>query len=649
MNNTFLKQAGKDTQVYMDDICIGTAIGSEKCRDHFIELGNGVFRWDRLYDTPVGEAEMEFRANYSMTYQMIPRLMYDENRDTRIIDRNMMQGLIRKMRVEDIECGYIRYCKEENSKEPWIFPWWQSSIPGAAFSEGEQYAAGTFLPPDQMDGSFSIYEDERQSVHKYVWPEQAYPKIPAESQDDELLEFNLPAPGIKPLWENGYRRSIAKRRLFSVIITVSQVLRPKTAWHKLIGQSWEMYKKYIPPKFSTQELWDYGFRFADSLYRRMDDTFESFASGYSWVNNELFLSEGYEIGWCGQSARTGVLMLAKAILENDEAAHQRGIKALDSWIGTIGEKGVVSTHANKQQFTHYGRNVIDAINLYHACDQFFMAYRYARMLGDERPEYFDAAVGICDFALSRIDMQTGKIGKSWYEDNLEPAVEDGTCGVFLSWALCTGYKETGRKEYLDAAEKSYMFYYQELMSQGYSIGGALDIFTIDKESSIPLLSAGLMLYRLTGSCEYVNCAVDAAWYLSSWQWCYTRKFIPGSAMDESMYDSYGGTGISMQDAWQDPYALLYVHDLYDLAEITGDQTWAERAHAIWVNGMDGISDGTMVIDGRWLPAGSQHEARFMGARYQGPFQWLVSWPTAFRLSNILRTDNLLGDRKGRVL
>ena len=89
--------------------------------------------------------------------------------------------------------------------------------------------------------------------------------------------------------------------------------------------------------------------------------------------------------------------------------------------------------------------------------------------------------------------------------------------------------------------------------------------------------------------------------------------------------------------------------LYDLAELTGNPMWAERAHAAWVNGADGISDGTLVVDGRPTPYGGQHEARFMEETYHGVFHWLVAWPSAFRLVNLRRTLPVIGDRPGRRL
>ena len=643
------KSTDKGSEFYYNGSYAGAALCADGFKDHFVVLNDDVVRWDRISDVDTDKASMCFVAPFKMTYEMIPRLMYDENKDDRILDRNMMQNLVRNADPAELEISYIRFCKDEKSGEPWRIPWWYDSIPGAVYSESENLSVAAFLPPDQMDASFSNYSTDKETIYEYVWPEEMGPRMPSETADGELFELDSIGPTMRPPWVDGYNKTIEPRKNFSIILVFQEVDRPKTAWHRLIAVSWEMYKKYVPPKFSNEELRRLGYEFAKSLYCKEEDGFETFASGKIWGGKEFTIRHGYEIGWCGQSGGLSVAMLVKAVQDDDKEACAMGLKGLDSWINATAGNGLIPTHYPTKMSNHFGRNVIDAINLYHAVKHMFSGYEYARMLGYEKPEYFKAACDICDFAVSKMNKETGSIGKSWYEDTLEPAVTEGTCGVFLSWALCVGYQYTGKKAYLDAAVKSYDYYYNDFITRGYSIGGALDIFTIDKESGIPILTAGLLLYEFTGNDKYLDCAEDAAWYLSTWQWCYTMPFIKGRTLNELNYNTYGGTGISMQDAQQDPYALLYVHALYDLADYTGDETWAERAHAIWINGMDGISDGTMVADGRPIPCGAQHECRFMGSRYQDVFQWLVAWPTAFRLMNMWRTDLLVGDRKGRTL
>jgi hypothetical protein len=108
------------------------------------------------------------------------------------------------------------------------------------------------------------------------------------------------------------------------------------------------------------------------------------------------------------------------------------------------------------------------------------------------------------------------------------------------------------------------------------------------------------------------------------------------------YNTFGATSVSVQHHHLDVYALFWVNDWLRLAELTGNSVWCEKALAIWTNGCQLISDGTLEINGRVRPIGGQNEA-FFNCRWgfggtPGKSRindWLVAWPGAFRLE-ILR-------------
>ena len=634
---------------------LGTACAAPGCRDHFIPLGDGVFRWERTCDQSVDRLVMRLEAPYEMAFQMAPAAMYDGNTEPSIIDRNRVRRIINHEPEEGAEPCYFKSCFDEKTGKPWRLAWWYTSIPGATYSEGGDLSCAMFFPPDQMDGAASVYPQGETTVHEAVWPEQTTPRCPGEVFQGELIEpagiRGKPFSGIVAPWrDGGLTMQMEKRCYFAVILVFEPVTRPRTAWHRMEQEAWTLYRKTPTPKFSDRELWDMSLSFCKSLYGSDDTGFEGFTFGMMWIDGAWRPRNQYryELGWCGQSVSQATSMLVHAFLTGDREAERMGFTCLDSWISRTLPHGLLPTHLEEQEYTYFGRRTLDACNLCHGVIQFLFAWRMAQLLGKYKPEYREAALRICDFAVSQMDAE-GKIGKSWAEDDLTPLVRDGTSGSFLTLALCEAARCTGEKRYLEAAIRSYAFYYEKFIRRGYAMGGALDIFTIDKESAMPLLSAGLLLHELTQEKKYITFAEDAAWYLSTWQWCYSRRFRKGSALDLTRYDSYGGTAVSIHDPGNDPYALFFVQDLYDLAELTGNPMWAERAHAAWVNGADGISDGTLVVDGRPTPYGGQHEARFMEETYHGVFHWLVAWPSAFRLVNLRRTLPVIGDRPGRRL
>jgi hypothetical protein len=83
-----------------------------------------------------------------------------------------------------------------------------------------------------------------------------------------------------------------------------------------------------------------------------------------------------------------------------------------------------------------------------------------------------------------------------------------------------------------------------------------------------------------------------------------------------------------------------------LAELTGNDAWREKALAIWTNGCQLISDGSLEINGRVRPVGGQNEAFFNCRWGFGDLpgksrinDWLVAWPGAFRLETLRKLSD----------
>jgi hypothetical protein len=219
--------------------------------------------------------------------------------------------------------------------------------------------------------------------------------------------------------------------------------------------------------------------------------------------------------------------------------------------------------------------------------------------------------------------------------------DDGTVGCFLIDPVLRAYEKTGDEKYLNSAKRAFDFYYQGLELNGFTTAGALDTYCIDKESSSPLLSAALGLYRITKDARYVDCAETTAWYLSTWMMHFTVKYPKGSVLDEIKYDTLGATSVSTAHTVVDQYGLHDVLSFLTLAELTGRDQWRERALALWYAASQLISDGTLIVKGRLRPAGSQDEAviqtrwRRPNTGFFTPIEWWTpAWPCAFRMETL---------------
>ena len=204
--------------------------------------------------------------------------------------------------------------------------------------------------------------------------------------------------------------------------------------------------------------------------------------------------------------------------------------------------------------------------------------------------------------------------------------------------MIKAFEATSDKSYYESAIKAYNYYYGEFAKLGYTTAGALDTWCIDKESSISLLRAALSLYDITGDSTYIAKAERTSQYLSTWLWHYKDRYENESDITRYDYNTFGATSVSVQHNHLDVYALLWVSEWLRLAELTGRDIWREKALAIWTNGCQLISDGTLEINGRVRPVGGQNEAFFNCIwGYNGKSRinnWLVAWPGAFRLETL---------------
>ena len=155
---------------------------------------------------------------------------------------------------------------------------------------------------------------------------------------------------------------------------------------------------------------------------------------------------------------------------------------------------------------------------------------------------------------------------------------------------------------------------------------------------MPVLRSALMLYEATGDRRYIDKAENVSHYLSTWLWHYKADYTSEEDAARYGYNTFGATSVSTQHHHLDVYAIMWVAEWLKLAELTGNDMWREKALAVWTNGCQFVSDGTLEINGRIRPVGSQNEAFFECDWSYRPNNrindWLVAWPGAFRLETL---------------
>lgn len=600
----------------LDEKEIGRVLPFEDDRfevnDTFESVRDGVVKWTRtfVYLGPVSESgkiTMDFATSYEPQYYMIPSVTYNGN--------GWGSGLEPKGLQRD--------------GQPWVFAWHRTAVAGATYSEGEGIAVSMFSEPptDMQNYSCSLAAEPGCIIHRLIWPEEETPEVYI-SRDKYCDAF-----------EAGRIFTPGESFETCAYLTIEAYTQPRVSWRKMLDEAWHIQKQLVQPRFNAESVWNLGMAYAKEGLWAEDGDFRGFAIGRKWDGEEWAQARHYEIGWCGQNASLANSMLADYLRFGNEDSLQRGLAVLDGWVkGGRLSNGLIHCHYDYVLFKKDQPEVQDACNLGTAAMNLFEAEELALLCGFERPIYRETALGICDFALSA-QSGDGKIGKSWTNDG-EPHDPEGTVGCFLVTPFVKAYEITGEKAYLRGAELGYHYYIRELLDNGYTTAGALDTYCVDKESAIPLLKAGIALFRITDNRTYLEWAELAAWYLATWQWHHSVEYEDGSALGEIGYDTFGGTSVSTQHHHIDPFALAFIEDWVELASLTGNEAWRERARAAWANATFGISDGSLTVMGKTRPKGSQDEG-FFHTRWGDPFnvsQWLVAWPTAFRLEVLRRVN-----------
>jgi hypothetical protein len=581
-----------------------------KCKDHITALESGVFRIRRAWTNTSGSRidgarlTIDFVSPFRAQYAMIPSVLYNGNA--------WGQG------------GEPKGWKRDGRW--WSFSSTRTPIPGATFVQNERFSTALWAEPGHGRLSCSLMPEDDAATQRLIWPEEEEPA--AYSNRDHF----------EPGWAKSLSLAPGKTFSVSVILVVDASKESAVrSTSRFLDVAWRHLKKQIRSAHTPSEIWRYRIQFAKESLWAEEGEFRGFSIGLlpegdGWKQRS---SGKYEIGWCGQNGSLANSLLADFLMSRDADSLNRGLAALDCWEqGAALPNGLFAVQyddilARRDRFT------IDACNLGTAALNFFEAHELARKCGVQRPGYRSVALAICDFAV-RAQEGSGRFGKAW--DNRGECVDrDGTIGEWLVLPLIEAYEIDRDAKYLESARRGHELYFGEFQRNGFSSAGALDTTCIDKESAIALLRGALGLYRATGDRAYLDQAEEISTYLSTWLWHYSTEFPPDSELRRLRWDTFGCTSVSAQHHHLDAYAVYWVADWLQLAELTGHPIWKEKAIAIWRNSLQIVSDGSLMVNGRLRPAGSINEAFFetyWGGEFGHPNDWLVAWPAAFQLETL---------------
>jgi len=612
----------------------------EGATDSFTPIEKGAWRWQRKTEKPVDHMRMELVLLGQPTFTMVPAVSYNGNG----------WG------------DYLEYVGDRDEDgTPWSWASHRVTIPACTYSENEHISIALMAKPND-NNACSLYQTEEGRKHVVIFPEEEKPRT---------LQRHF--------WGEPFQGSMEPRCEFEAIIQAVPGDGTKHRYKSLMDFAFRYYGRPVQPPRTAAELEKLSIAFGHFLYQKEPDGFAGFTTGAPW-NKGLHGYEKhqhrYEPGFVGQCISMANAFLYDYTKTGDRLKLEMATDALDSWIKhAVLKKGLfpgrIDRHENMwldypEDFEldtwKYSEDMLETMrariitqkkgllrrdkdgSIYISCnacclgtgaEMFFEAYDLLQSVGIDKPEYLQLGLDVCDFAMAH-QQPNDSFVKMWDREG-NVTKKDGTVGAFLCLPLIDGYRHTGNEKYLDSAARAFRFYYSELEEKGFATAGALDTYSIDKESASPLLRVCLKLYDATEDSFYVEAAEKIGWYLTTWMMYYSVDYPTESVIGQMGFDTYGSTAVSTPHNALDQYALRDVLSFKRLYELTGNIQWRERAQVLWYGANQCISDGTLVVNGRLRPAGGQDEAIFhtrWGRAFVPPFmpsQWLPAWPCAFRL------------------
>lgn len=528
---------------------------------------------------------------------------------------------------------------EKRDRQWYTFSYKRTPIPGAIYSEGEDFAIATFgnVPEKAEDDySCSIQPEPNIITHQLLWPEEEMP-VSYCAQDQY-------APG----WQRVYNMKKGEERKLSMYLIVARKETNHNAYRHMLDMAWLMAEPEKLPVPNEEKLWQQSVEFCHRSLWIENDDYMGYLLGLNLNEKgewQQITRNCYEAGWMGQNISLAVSILHDFNKTGDHMDIDQGIATLDTWADNCQlPNGLFITQYDA--IINKSKCVMDACNLGTAALQFFEADRMVKNLRLIRTAYLGAAWGICNFMLA--DQQpNGCYGRGWTTDG-RCIEREGGVGAYLIPPMLKAYEFYNDKKYLESAQRAYIFYISGFKKNGFSTDGTLDTRCIDRESAYPLLTSAIALYKITKDEAYLNDAVDVSYYLSTWLWHYNINYAEGDAFQQYSYKTLGATSVSTQRHYFDTFACHWVNDWRELAKLTDDSQWSEKAEAIWRNCCQLVGNGSIKVNGYVLPIGSQNDA-FYGSTWLSRAQSekvppislknrinnrLIAWPCAFRLETL---------------
>ena len=347
---------------------------------------------------------------------------------------------------------------------------------------------------------------------------------------------------------------------------------------------------------------------------------------------------GRDLGFGGQAFQMARLSVQYGLSGGSAEDVDFGLKVLDSWINKRrGKSGLFRGYKP-------GSTTSDASRTGWAISELSRTVSVLKAHGIDADKYSSACEKLVGTVLDGVDAE-GNPGSRWDCETGEVLSRGGDGGGDVLMGLARWWKLTGDRKVFEAVDKGLDYYYRKDIDYFRCSGGAMDCVSVDREGAHPFIAASMILYKGTGKKKYLEYAQKGTWYFLSWLYLQNPPYYPGTDLGKLGWKTAGATIVGAEHPALDEYACVLLPELFDLSRFTGESIWKEAAALIWRYSTQGFADEEHRIwHGLERPVGSKNEAVFMtrsskyhvGESKRGSINdHLTAWGGTYRLASLL--------------
>ena len=317
-----------------------------------------------------------------------------------------------------------------------------------------------------------------------------------------------------------------------------------------------------PENGYTKELWD-----LMEKHFNDEDWSGEFYGGAS--------KETWQPGWVGGGMSTYSLLI-----DGRDVSRERAKKTLDFLAQYQAPSGFYYGIVKSGEISGDGFGSPGLENAHHirksADALYFLLKTFAIPGLNIKPEW-EASAKRCADAFCTLFERYGKFGQLVDVISGDMIVGTSAAGAMAPGALAKAWEYFGDKRYLSVAERSAEYIYENYLCRGCTNGGPAEILcAADSESAFALLESLVALYEATGKREYIDRAEKTLHFCSSWVVSYSYLFPKESLFGRLSINTVGCVFANVQNKHAAPgICTLSGDSVYKLWKLTGDRRYLE--------------------------------------------------------------------------